>query len=200
MSSNLSVMATKSTIYKAHLQIADIDHGYYADHPLTLARHPSETDLRMMVRLVALAAQAHELQDTCRGDGTLVFGAGLSDPDDPDVSLTDFTGRKRLWIEVGQPDDKPLVKACSKADAVVVYAFGPAADVWWKGIAPKLARLDKLSVWRLPAEAASMLSGLAERSMQLQATIQEGEITLSSTQGSVHLVPIQWQAQAQKRA
>ncbi|TAL80942.1 MAG: hypothetical protein EPN77_19160, partial [Candidimonas sp.] len=55
-------MALKSTIFKAALQIADIDHGYYADHALTLARHPSETDERMMIRLVALALQAHQLQ------------------------------------------------------------------------------------------------------------------------------------------
>jgi uncharacterized protein YaeQ len=159
-----------------------------------LARHPSETDERMMVRLVALAAQAHELQDTCQGDATLAFGAGLSDPDDPDVSLTDFTGRCRLWIEVGQPDDKPLVKASSKADAVIVYAYGHAAPVWWKGVATKLARLDKLTVWQLPAQACTELVSLAERSMQLQATLQEGEITLSSDKGSVHLVPVLWQA------
>lgn len=185
-------MAIKSTIFKANLQIADIDHGHYADHALTLARHPSETDERMMVRLVALAIHAHELQDTCGGDGTLAFGAGLSDPDDPDVSLTDFTGRRRLWIEVGQPEDKPLAKACSKADAVVVYAFGSAADVWWRGIQTKLTRLDKLQVWRLPAEAAPALAALAERSMQLQATLQEGEVTLSSAQGSVHIAPLRW--------
>ena len=173
-------MAIKSTIFKANLQIADIDHGYYADHALTLARHPSETDERMMVRLVALAIHAHELQDTCRGDGTLAFGSGLSDPEDPDVSLTDFTGRKRLWIEVGQPEDKPLAKACSKADAVVVYAFGSAADVWWRGIEGKLSRLDRLQAWRLPTEVAPALAQLAERSMQLQATVQEGAITLSA--------------------
>ena len=120
-------MATKATIFKAHLAVADIDHGYYADHQLTLARHPSETDERMLVRLVALALNAHAVQDLCQGDATLAFGAGLSDPDDPDVALTDFTGRKRLWIEVGQPEEKPLAKACSKADAVLVYPFGHAA-------------------------------------------------------------------------
>jgi uncharacterized protein YaeQ len=185
-------MALKSTIFKANLSIADIDHGYYADHALTLARHPSETDERMMVRLVALALQAHELQDTCRGDGTLAFGAGLSDPDDPDASLTDFTGRKRLWIEVGQPEDKPLAKACSKADAVVVYPFHHAAEVWWKGIETKLTRLDRLQVWRIPAEASQQLAALAERSMQLQATVQEGALTLSSNLGSVHVEPLRW--------
>ncbi len=188
----LSIMATKSTIFKANLQIADIDHSYYADHALTLARHPSETDERMMVRLVALALHAYQLQETCNGDGTLAFGAGLSDPDDPDASLTDFTGRKRLWIEVGQPEDKPLSKACSKADAVVVYAFSHAADIWWKGIETKLSRLSKLQVWRLPFESAQEMARLAERSMQLQATIQEGAITLSSNKGSVHLEPVRW--------
>lgn len=127
-------MALKSTVFKANLQIADIDHGYYADHALTLARHPSETDERMMVRLAALALNAHELVDICQGDGTLAFGAGLSDPDDPDLHLTDYTGRKRLWVEVGQPDDKPLAKACSQADAVRVYPFGTAADVDRKSV------------------------------------------------------------------
>ncbi len=178
-------MAIKSTIFKANLQIADIDHSYYADHALTLARHPSETDERMMVRLAALALHAHALQDTCNGDGTLAFGAGLSDPNDPDASLTDFTGRKRLWIEVGQPEDKPLNKACSKADAVIVYAFHHAAEVWWKGIESKLSRMERLQVWRIPADAAQELAQLAERSMQLQATVQEGVLTLGSTRASV---------------
>ena len=185
-------MAIKSTIFKANLQIADIDHNYYADHSLTLARHPSETDQRMMVRLVALALNAHELQDTCGGDGTLAFGAGLSDVSDPDVHLTDFTGRKRLWIEVGQPEDKPLSKACSQADAVHVYAFAHAAAIGWKGIESKLRRLDKLQVWRLPTEAAQALEGLAERSMQMQATIHDGVLTLSSDRGSVSLEAIRW--------
>lgn len=185
-------MATKSTIFKANLQIADIDHSYYADHALTLARHPSETDERMMVRLAALALNAHLLQDLCHGDAALAFGAGLSDPDDPDASLTDFTGRKRVWIEVGQPEDKPLTRACSKADAVKVYAFGHAADIWWRGIETKLTRLAKLEVWRLPAEQAQALATLAERSMQLQATVQEGAITLSSQRGSVHIEPLRW--------
>lgn len=185
-------MALKSTVFKASLQIADIDHGYYADHALTLARHPSETDERMMVRLAALALNAHELVDICQGDGTLAFGAGLSDPDDPDLHLTDYTGRKRLWVEVGQPDDKPLAKACSQADAVRVYPFGAAAEVWWRGIENKLTRLDKLQVWRIPADAAPALAALAERSMQLQATVLEGVLTLSGERGSVSLEPQRW--------
>lgn len=185
-------MALKSTIFKANVQLADIDHGVYADHALTLARHPSETDERMMVRLAALALNAHALQTVCNGDGTLAFGAGLSDPDDPDVHLTDFTGRKRLWIEVGQPEDKPLARACSKADAVIVYAYGPAAEVWWRGIETKLTRLERLQVWRLPADAAAALAAMAERSMQLQANLMEGVLTLASERGSVDVEPQRW--------
>jgi len=185
-------MAIKSTIFKANLQIADIDHGYYADHALTLARHPSETDERMMVRLVALALQAHQLQTLCNGDGTLAFGAGLSDPEEPDVWLRDYTGRTRLWIEVGQPEDKPLAKACNKSDAVVVYAFAHAAEVWWRGIENKLTRLDRLQVWRVPSEAAQALAAMAERSMQLQATIQEGVLMLGNGRQQVDVEPLRW--------
>jgi len=185
-------MALKSTIFKAHLQVADIDHNYYADHTLTLARHPSETDERMMVRLAVLALNAHELQDLCGGDGTLAFGAGLSDPSDPDVHLTDYTGRKRLWMEVGQPEDKPLTRACSQADRVRVYPYAYPADLWWKAIEGKVNRLEKLEVWRLPAEASQTLAGLAERSMQLQATVHDGVLTMSSERGSVALEPLRW--------
>ena len=185
-------MALKSTIFKASLQIADIDHSYYADHNLTLARHPSETDDRMMVRLVALALNAYKLQTMCAGDGTLAFGAGLSDPDEPDVWLRDFTGLTRLWIEVGQPEDKPLLKACGRTDELLLYCFASSAEVWWRGMAPKLARPQNLSVYRVPAAAAQALGALAQRNMQLQATIQEGVLMLGDGQHNVDIEPIRW--------
>lgn len=185
-------MALKSTIYKASLAIADIDHGYYADHTLTLARHPSETDERMMVRLVALALNAYKLQAVCRGDGTLAFGAGLSDPDEPDVWLRDFTGQIRLWIEAGQPEDKPLIKACGKSDEVMLYTFSHAASVWWKSAESKLSRPQNLSVWNLSSQACKELSTMAQRSMQLQATIQEGQLMLSSGTSTVTVEPVRW--------
>lgn len=185
-------MALKSTVFKAGLQIADIDHGYYADHALTLARHPSETDERMMVRLVALAFEAHKLHSVCAGDGTLAFGAGLSDPNEPDAWLRDFTGRTRLWIEVGQPDDKPLVKACGKADEVVLYCFSHAAEIWWRGIENKISRPRNLSVLRLPSVQSQALAALARRNMQLQATVQEGVLTLSDNDHRVDVEPLRW--------
>ncbi len=185
-------MAIKSTIFKANLQVADITHSYYADHALTLARHPSETDERMMIRLAALAINAYQLQSTCNGDGTLAFGDGMSNPDEPDAWLRDYTGRPRVWIEVGQPEDKPLTRACSKADEVLVYCFAHSADIWWKGIQTKLSRLEKLQVWRIPSEASQELAKLAQRSMQLQATIQEDSLMMSSEQGTVEIEAVRW--------
>lgn len=186
-------MALKSTVFKANLQVADIDHHYYAEHALTLARHPSETDERMMVRLAALALQAHQLQDVCGGDGTLAFGAGLSDPDEPDVWLRDFTGRPRVWVEVGQPEEKPVLKACGKADHVALYCYAHSADIWWRGMQGKLSRAGNLDVWRLAADATQAMAQLAQRSMQLQATIQDGALMLSDANGGhVHLQPERW--------
>ncbi len=182
-------MAIKSTIYKANLAIADIDNGYYADHQFTLARHPSETDERMMVRLVALALNAYKLQSVLDGNGTLAFGAGLSDPDEPDVYLRDYTLAYKLWIEVGQPEDKPVIKACGKSEEVMVYTFNHAAPVWWKGIETKLTRPRNLSVWLLEHTATQALATMAERSMQLQATIQEGSLMLSNGTHTVNVEP-----------
>ncbi|RCW65629.1 YaeQ family protein [Pseudorhodoferax soli] len=186
-------MALKSTVFKAALSIADIDHGYYADHAFTLARHPSETDERMMVRLAALALHAHALQTVCNGDGTLGFGAGLSDPDDPDVILRDYTGQARLWIEVGLPEERALAKACGKSDAVAVYAYQSSAEIWWQGIRGKLARQDKLTVWRIPTATSQALATMAERSMQLQATVQDGQLLLSNASTSLELACERWQ-------
>jgi uncharacterized protein YaeQ len=185
-------LALKSTVFKAGLAVADIDHGYYADHQLTLARHPSETDERMMVRLAALALNAHALQTLCGGDGTLAFGAGLSDPDEPDAWLRDFTGATRIWIEVGQPEEAPLTRACRKAERVELYAFHHAAEVWWRGIQNKLTRLPNLSVWRIPTAASQEMALLALRSMQLQATIQENVLMLGDGQRNVDIEPVRW--------
>jgi len=160
-------MALKSTIYKAGLQVADMDRHYYADHPLTIACHPSETPERMMVRVLAFALNAHE---------RLAFGKGLSDVDDPDLSLSDLTGQIELWIEIGQPDEKAILKACSRAGQVKVYAFGTSTPIWWKGLETKLTRARNLSVYAVAPETAEALGRMVERTMQLQCTVQDGEV------------------------
>jgi uncharacterized protein YaeQ len=173
-------MALRSTIYKADLQVADLDRNFYADFPLTLALHPSETEERLMVRMAAFALFADE---------QLTFGQGISSPEEPDLVQKDLTGRIERWIEIGQPDDRQLARACGRADSVVVICYGRAAEIWWRGIAPKVERLDKLRVLRIGDEACRDLARLAARNMKLSATIQEGHLLLVSDQESAD-VPI----------
>ncbi|MFZ2987862.1 YaeQ family protein [Ideonella sp.] len=176
-------MALKSTVFKAHLQIADMDRALYADHALTLARHPSENDERMMVRLLAfaLAVPADNLK------GALEFTAGLSDADAPDLWQKDLTGEIVQWIEVGQPDERRLAKACGRAEQVRLWSFSHATPIWWQGLENKVARLANLEVWQVPSEQSKELALLAERSMQLQVTVQEGQIWVGNASRSVAL-------------
>jgi uncharacterized protein YaeQ len=178
-------MALKSTIYKAHLQVADIDRHVYADHALTLALHPSETEERMMVRLLAFALQAPANDDR----GTLQFARGLSDGDEPDLWQLDLTEQLIHWIEVGQPDERRLAKACGRAERVSIYVYSSAAPVWWAGIEGKLGRLRNLDVWRLPAAQSQALAALAQRSMQLQLTVQDGHVWVGDGSRSVEVAP-----------
>jgi uncharacterized protein YaeQ len=165
-------MALKATIYKAELQIADMDRNYYQEHGLTLARHPSETDERMMVRLLAFALHASE---------ALTFTKGLFDTDEPDLWQKDLTGAIQLWIEVGQPDEKRLMKACGRAEKVIVYSYSATSHIWYKAIANKLERAKNLTVINIPAEASAQLQQLATRNMQLQCTIQDGQVWLTDS-------------------
>jgi uncharacterized protein YaeQ len=164
-------MALKATIFKASLQVSDMDRNYYGEHPLTLARHPSETDERMMVRVLAFALNAHE---------HLAFGKGLADQDEPHLWQKDLTGRIVHWIDVGLPDDKRLIRAGGKADRVTVYTYGRGAEIWWAENADRLARAKNLAVWKVPDDAAETIAGFAERTMQLQCTVQEGQIWFSN--------------------
>ena len=169
-------MALKATIYKAELQIADMDRNYYQQHLLTLARHPSETDERMMIRLLAFAIHASE---------QLAFTKGLFDTDEPDLWQKDLTGAIELWLEVGQPDEKRLMKACGRAAKVVVYSYGATSHIWYKQIGNKLERARNLSVINIPSEAAVLLQKMANRNMQLQCTIQDGQIWLTDSVDTV---------------
>lgn len=177
-------MALKATIYKAALQIADMDRGLYADHALTLALHPSETEERLMVRLLAFALQVPADDH----GGALLFARGLADSDEPDLWQHDLTGQLLHWLEVGHPaDDRRLSKACGRARRVSLYTYAQSTPVWWAGMQPKVARLNNLTVWQLPAEQSQALAALAQRSMQLQITVQDAQIWVGDGRQSVEL-------------
>ena len=178
-------MATKATIFKADLQIVDMDRNYYQEHALTLARHPSETDERMMLRLLAFAHNASD---------TLAFTRGLSSSDEPDLWQKDLTGAIERWIELGQPDEKRLRKACGRSQQVLVYCYsGNSAGIWWQQNSAALVNIKNLAVLNIPAEKSKALAQLAQRNMQLQATLQDGDMWIADSESNVEVTPGIWQ-------
>jgi uncharacterized protein YaeQ len=172
-------MALKSTIFKAELQLADLDRSHFGDYPLTLARHPSENDQRMMVRLLAFALFASE---------SLAFGRGLSAEDEADLADTDLTGCIERWIDVGLPDERNIRRACGRARHVVVLAYGGRqAEIWWQQTADKVTGQKNLTVLALRPEDSQALAALAERNMRLQCTIQDGTIWIGTESKQVEL-------------
>lgn len=171
-------MAQNATIHKVRLQVADLDRHYYATHALTLARHPSETDERLMVRLLAFALHAGPL---------LSFTKGLSTEDEPDLWQKDLTGLIELWVEVGQPDTRRVRKACNRARRVVLYTYGRAAEVWWAQHCDDLMRFENLSVNYVVPATSSALAALVDRNMELQCTVQEGQVWFGDETRAVQL-------------
>ena len=179
-------MALKATIHKARLQLSDMDRGVYVERALTIARHPSETDERMMIRLLAYAL--HTPAD--ERDGALDFSKGLWDTDEPDLWLKDLTGTIRHWIDVGQPDERRMLRAASRADRVTVIGYASSTPTWWKGVANKLSRVRNVDVWQVPADESHALGALAERTMQLDVLVQDGTASVGSGETLVNLTPV----------
>ncbi|CAM5186989.1 AMP nucleosidase [Castellaniella denitrificans] len=173
-------LALRATVYKAELHVADDDRAYYGSHAVTVARHPSETDERLMVRLLAYALWVE-------ADERLVFTRGLSDTDEPDLWNLDLTGAILQWVEVGLPDERRLLKACGRADQVIVLAYGRGADVWWSGVRDKLGRASNLQVWVLDVEATRALAALAKRNMSLSVNVTDRTAWVSCDRGDVSL-------------
>ena len=178
-------MAIKATIYKASLQLADMDRNVYLDPAVTIARHPSETDERMMIRLLALLlnlpADTHH--------GALELAKDLWEADEPALWHKDLTGQLKHWIEVGQPDDKRLMKASGRAAQVSVLSFSASTPIWWSGIATKITRANNIAVWQIDAGQSQALAALAQRSMQLQLSVQDGSAWVGDGQRSVEIAP-----------
>ncbi|MCV7037700.1 hypothetical protein BST36_12200 [Mycolicibacterium moriokaense] len=179
-------MALSATVFKVELGVSDVDHGYYADHMLTVARHPSETDERMVVRLLAFGLRAHRLDDV---DGELAFGPGLSTPGVPDLRLADYTGRILEWITVGQPDARVLGKAVSQADRVLLYPFSSGVATWWRNAGPRLAGLPNLSVLQIPHLPVQRLAQAVDRRVAARVMVMEGQVTMGLGDVDVSFTP-----------
>ena len=175
-------MALSATIFKVELSISDMDRNYYADHQLTLARHPSETDERMMVRLLAFALHADE---------QLRFTKGLCADEEPDLWLKSLTGEIELWLDVGLPDERRVRKACNRAAQVCLYLYGRrGSEQWWLRNANKLQRFNNLSVFEVPDAACAEMTRLVQRSMAIQCTVQDREVYFTVGDQTCHVLPL----------
>ena len=177
-------MAQKSTIYKVELAVSDMDRHYYETHKLTVAKHPSETDERLMIRLLAFASSA---------SGNLEFSKGLSADDEPDIWEKSLSGEIDLWITLGLPSEKIVRQSCGKAKAVIVYSYGgKTAEVWWDKINTATSRFDNLTVINLADAETRELAEMADRSMKLQVNVQDGDVMISVDDKVVYVTPIKW--------
>ncbi len=170
-------MALPSTIFKIEMDISDLDRHYYETHNLTLARHPSETDERLIARLIAFAFHA---------SSRLHFGLSIGAGDEPDLFEKDYAGDIILWISVGCPDEKLIKKACSRSERVAIYSYGGSeVQVWWDKL--KIDKFDKLSIFRIPQEISTFLAGKIERSFKVQCTIEDGILWWNSDQSTLEI-------------
>lgn len=177
-------MALKATIYKAAVNVADMDRNVFIDSQLTLARHPSETEERLMLRLLAWMVNAHE---------RLNFTRGLSAEDEPEIWLMNDHNGIDIWVDLGLPDERRVKKACNRSACVYLYCYNArAAQIWWQQNQNKLAQQDNLTVRFIDDETLSALTQLASRSMSLQATIQDGTIWLSGDAHHMELRFTDW--------
>ena len=175
-------MALTATIRKAELQISDMDRGYYATHNLTLAHHPSETDERLMVRLLAFALNAED---------RLEFGKGLSSEDEPDLWQLDYTGDIEQWIDLGHPDESRVRKACNRSRRVQIVNYGGnASDIWWQKQSKHLTRFNNLSVVDLPSAFVERWGELVQRAMRFSVLIQDGEVQILNDQIQLDVIPV----------
>ncbi len=168
-------MALKATVYKVKLDVVDMDRNYYETHKLTLACHPSETEERLMVRILAFALNAHE---------RLEFGGGISESDEPDLWLKDLTGGVLSWIEIGNPDERALIKALGRSKSVIVYTYASRPAIWWDPLKIRLSREARLAVHAVDPAATAALAALCERDMDLQCTVQDGAVWMRNADGT----------------
>lgn len=179
-------MALKAIIHKAAVSFSNLDSNDYQDHTLTIARHPSETEERMLVRLLAYVLNAPANNDL----GTLEFGKDMWEPDEPSLCQKDLTGLTMHEIEIGQPEDKRLVRACGRARKVTVYGFSNTMAAWWSSVAEKLSKVRNLTVWQLPAEQVAELGKLADKQMDLTITVQDGALFVGAGDKTVEITPV----------
>jgi uncharacterized protein YaeQ len=166
-------MALKATIFKVKLSLSNLNIHHYDDYTLTLARHPSENNLRMMARVLAFCLNAQE--------ENLAFTKGISDDTEPDLWKINHDGSIEHWIELGHLDERRIRQAAAKARKVSIYTYqGEQSLRWFSSIENSLSRFDNLNITHLAFSEEGSIETLVERGMNITCSIEENEIWLST--------------------
>ncbi|PTC00852.1 hypothetical protein C9975_05275 [Thalassospira xiamenensis] len=178
-------MALPSTPYKITLDISDTDRGVYESVKFTVARHPSETEIRLASRVLAYAIFYHP---------HLAFGRGLSDSDEAALWEMDLTGEIQHWIDVGQPDAARVIKASRRAPQMSVLVYGNAR-IWREKVLPQIAHLNNVRVIVLAQEALAEAASKLQRSSHWGIMISDGHLYLSDGDQQITLALECWQGE-----
>lgn len=171
-------MAIKPTIYKLTVSLSDLNQDIYDSLSLTIARHPSETMERMVVRVLAFCLNTRE---------QLVFCKGLSDTEEPDIWAHSLDGNLELWIDVGEPSPDRIKKVSRLAKEVKIYSFNSKAPTWWQQNEKQLTSLDA-NVYRFQWEQVQTLASIIDRGVDLSITISGDSLFVASELGECELI------------
>lgn len=171
-------MAIKPTIYKLTVSLSDLNQDIYDSLSLTIARHPSETMERMVVRVLAFCLNTRE---------QLVFCKGLSDTEEPDIWAHSLDGNLELWIDVGEPSPDRIKKVSRLAKEVKIYSFNSKAPTWWQQNEKQLASLGA-NVYRFQWEQVQTLASIIDRGVDLSITISGDSLFVASELGECELI------------
>jgi uncharacterized protein YaeQ len=163
-------MALTATIYNFDVELADNDRGVYESLALRVAQHPSESDEYLVARVLAYLLEYRE---------GIEFSRGVSDPDEPTISIRDLTGRINTWIDIGTPDAARLHKASKAAARVVVYCHKEGMQ-WLKGLAAAgIHRADALELYTIDRGLIAEMVARLERRIAFSLSITDREMYLS---------------------
>ena len=163
-------MALPSTIYRVTIQLSDIDRGIYETLQATVARHPSETEERLVARLLAFALFY---------EPDLMFAKGLAAGDEPDLWLKRPDDRVQLWVEVGLPESDRLIKASRHAERVALIACGKTRAMWEQQHLTKLANLANLTVISIEQAFINNLVSTLDRCINWSITVNDGNLYIN---------------------
>jgi len=179
-------MALTATIYNFDVDLADNDRGVYETLAVRVAQHPSESDEYLIARLLAYLLEYAE---------GIAFSRGVSEPDEPTISVRDLTGAVKAWIEIGTPDAPRLHKASKAAARVAVYCHKDTAQ-WLRQLdRTAIHRADALELYAIDRDLINALVSRLDRRMALSVSITDRELFVSigddNLTGSVHRLQLQ---------